>query len=200
METQEELTSKDEFLEIFYDNVERDGADKLIEWLEKTDFFTAPASANRHSAHRGGLCEHSINVYKRFLKLLEAEYGENWTDKLSLESATIIALFHDLCKVNTYKEDLRNVKVDGNWVQKPYYRYEDNLPYGHGEKSVYILSGFIKLDRIEAMSINWHMGEYDARVKGGSYSISDAFYRYPVAFLFHLADLEATFLDEKPEN
>lgn len=200
MDAEETLTPKDEFLEIFYDNVDRDGADKLIEWLERTDFFTAPASSNRHNAHRGGLCEHSLNVYKRFLKLLEGEYGENWTDRLSLESATIIALFHDLCKVNTYKEDMRNVKVDGNWVQKPYYRYEDSLPYGHGEKSVYILSGFIKLDRVEAMAINWHMGEYDARVKGGSYAISDAFYRYPICFLFHLADLMATFLDEKQEN
>lgn len=201
MDTQEmDYSAKDEFLEIFYDNVERDGADKLVEWLERSDFFTAPASTNRHCAHRGGLCEHSINVYKRFIKLLEGEYGENWTDRISLESATLIALFHDLCKVDTYKEDVRNVKVDGNWVQKPYYRYEDALPYGHGEKSVYILSSFIKLDRIEAMAINWHMGEYDARVKGGSFAVADAFYRYPVCFLFHLADLMATYLDEKPEN
>ena len=198
MDTQDrEVELKEEFLDIFYDNVERDGADKLIEWLERSDFFTAPASANRHCSHRGGLCEHSINVYKRFIKLLEAEYGENWTDTISLESATLIALFHDLCKVNTYKEDMRNVKEDGVWVQRPYYRYEDALPYGHGEKSVYILSSFIKLDRVEAMAINWHMGEYDARVKGGSFAVADAFCRYPVCFLFHIADLMATYLDEK---
>ena len=194
------MDAKDEFLEIFYDNVERDGSDKLIEWLERTDFFTAPASGRRHSNYRGGLCVHSLKFYKRFIKILESEYGRNWTDKLSLESATIIALFHDICKVNTYTEDVRNVKVDNQWVQKPYFKYEDTLPYGHGEKSVYILSGFVKLDRVEAMAINWHMGEYDPRVKGGLYSVQDAFYRYPICFLFHLADLEATYLDEKIES
>lgn len=193
------MEPKDEFLEIFYDNVDREGADKLIEWLERSDFFTAPASTKRHAAHKGGLCEHSLHVYKRFIKILENEYGKDWTDKISMESATIISLFHDLCKVDVYKEDVRNVKVNGEWVQKPYYRFEDSLPYGHGEKSVYILSSFIKLDRMEAMAINWHMGEYDPRVKGGSYAVADAFYRYPVCFLFHLADLEATYLDEKPE-
>lgn len=194
------MEAKDEFLEIFYDNVERDGVEALIEWLERTNFFTSPASSRRHSNYPGGLCEHSIKVYKRFIKLLENEYGANWTDKISLESATIIALFHDLCKVNCYIEDVKNVKVDNQWVQKPYYRYEDTLPYGHGEKSVYILSGFMKLERIEAMAINWHMGEYDSRVKGGNYSIADAFYRYPIVFLFHLADLTSTYLDEKPIN
>ncbi len=194
------MEAKDEFLEIFYDNVERDGSDKLIEWLERTDFFVAPASGRRHGAHRGGLCEHSLFVYKRFIKLLEMEYGKNWTDRISAESAVIISLFHDICKVNTYTEDVKNVKVDNQWVQKPYFKYDDPLPYGHGEKSVYILSGFIKLDRVEAMAINWHMGEYDPRVKGGSFTAATAFYKYPICFLFHLADLAATYLDEKPEN
>lgn len=192
------MEAKDEFLEIFYDNVDREGADKLIEWLEKSDFFVAPASQRRHAAYKGGLCEHSIHVYKRFVQLLETEYGENWTDKLSAESAVIIALFHDLCKVGVYHDDVRNVKVEGKWEQRPYYRFEDNLPYGHGEKSVYILSSFIKLDRVEAMAINWHMGEFDPRVKGGSFALSDAYYKYPICFLFHIADLMATYLDEKP--
>ncbi len=190
------MEAKDEFLEIFYDNVDRDGADKLVEWLERSDFFTAPASSRRHAAYSGGLCEHSLHVYKRFLKLLELEYGKDWQEKLSLESATIIALLHDVCKVDCYKEDVRNVKVDGRWEQKPYYRFEDSLPYGHGEKSVYIISSFMKLDRTEAMAINWHMGEFDARVKGGSYAIADAFYNYPICLLIHIADIEATYFDE----
>ena len=192
----DELTAKDEFLELFYDNVDRDGADKLIEWLQKSDFFTAPASLRRHAVYKGGLCQHSLNVYKRFVRLLEMEYGENWTDTLSAESAVIIALFHDICKVDTFKEDFRNVKEDGKWVQKPCYRFEDNLPYGHGEKSVYILSSFIKLDRIEAMAINWHMGEFDARVKGGSLAVADAFYKYPICLLIHQADMQASYLDD----
>lgn len=194
------MDARDEFLEIFYDNIERDGSDKLLDWLEKSDFFTAPASGRRHSAYRGGLCQHSINVYKRFVKLLQSEYGDNWTKKVSPESVAVMGLLHDVCKVNTYVEDVKNVKNQetGKWEQKPYFRYEDNLPYGHGEKSVYIISAFIKLSREEALAINWHMGEYDIRVKNGSYMMADVYYKYPICFLLHLADLSATYLDEKP--
>ena len=191
------MDAKEEFLDIFYDNVERDGADKLLEWLEKSDFFTAPASTRRHNAFKGGLCQHSINVYKRFVKLLEMEFGENWQTKISPESVAIMGLLHDVCKVNTYVEDVKNVKVDGTWTQKPYYRVEDSLPYGHGEKSVYILRAFMKLSREEALAINWHMGEFDARVQNGSYLASEVFYKYPICFLMHLADLTATYLDEE---
>ena len=194
------MEAKDEFLEIFYDNIERDGSERLVEWLEKSDFFTCPASAKRHSAYKGGLCQHSINVYKRFVKLLESEYGSEWNKKVSPESVAIMGLLHDVCKVGTYVEDQKNVKIDGRWEQKPYYRVEDSLPYGHGEKSVYILSAFIKLTREEALAINWHMGEYDARVQNGSSMLSDVFYKYPTCFLLHLADLSATYLDEKCET
>lgn len=191
------MDCKDEFLEIYYDNIDRDGADKLLEWLEKSDFFTCPASTKRHNACRGGLCAHSINVYKRFVKLLEGEYGKDWQKVVSPESVAIMGLLHDVCKVNTYVEDVKNVKVDGVWTQKPYYKVEDSLPYGHGEKSVYIISAFMKLTREEALAINWHMGEFDTRVQNGSYLISDVFYKYPVCFLMHLADLSATYLDEE---
>lgn len=196
------MEAKDEFLDIFYDNIERDGADRLLEWLEKSDFFTAPASTSRHCAYRGGLCQHSINVYKRFVKLLEGEYGENWSDKVSKESVAIMGLLHDVCKVDIYKEDYRNIKDEsGTWIKKPYYKLEDSLPYGHGEKSVYIISAFMKLTREEALAINWHMGEYDQRVKNGSsYLMADVFYKYPICFLMHLADLTATYLDERPAN
>lgn len=189
---------KQEFLDIFYDNVERNGAEELLNYLEKTDFFTAPASGRRHSNFEGGLCLHSINVYKRYLKLLENEYGEKWTEVISPESVAIIGLLHDICKVNTYTVEMRNVKVDGEWKQKPYYKYYDPLPYGHGEKSVYMISGFMRLTREEAMAINWHMGAFDPRVGSNPSILVDVFYRYPTAFLFHLADYMATYLDEKP--
>lgn len=187
---------KQEFLEIFYDNIEREGAEELLAYLEKTDFFTAPASSRQHSSFEGGLCLHSINVYKRFLKLVQSEYGEKWQEKISPESVAIIALLHDLCKTNFYVVEMRNVKVDGEWVQKPFYKVEDNLPYGHGEKSVYMISGFMKLTREEAMAINWHMGAFDPRAQANSAVLSNVFYRYPTAFLFHLADYMATYLDE----
>lgn len=191
--------AKQRFLEIAKNNIKREGIDRLLDFIVKTDFFDAPASTKFHSAYEGGLCEHTLNVYNRFIKKLQAEYGESWQNVISLESATIIALFHDICKIDYYKKDLKNVKENGVWVQKPFYKVEDNLPYGHGEKSVYITNGFLRLSREEAMAINWHMGGFDNRVRGGFYGLDSVFYAYPVALIFHLSDIEATYLDEKPE-
>ncbi len=185
------------FVDLFNKYIKRQGADKLLEWLETTDFFTCPASVKFHSNIEGGLCMHSLNVFDRFVKLLKSEYGENFEEHVSMESACIMALLHDLCKVNTYKQEMRNVKENNVWVQKPYYAVDDKLPYGHGEKSVYIISSFLKLSREEAMAINWHMGGFDHRVLGGSYSLSAAYYQYPIALLLHIADVEATYLDEQ---
>lgn len=188
--------NKQKFLEIAKTNIKREGIDQLLDFLQKSDFFDAPASTKFHLAEEGGLCEHSLNVYNRYLNLLKNEYGENWQEKLSLESATIIALFHDICKANTYKTEYRNVKEDGVWVKKPYYSVADSLPYGHGEKSVYIINGFLRLTREEAMAINWHMGGFDARVKGGFFGLENVYYTYPTALLIYIADVEATYLDE----
>lgn len=188
---------KQEFLEIFYDNIEREGSEELLNYLEKTDFFTAPASSRFHSNFEGGLCLHSVNVYNRFLNLVKNEYGEDWEKVISPESVAIIALLHDICKVNFYTVEMRNAKVNGEWIQKPFYKVDDTLPYGHGEKSVYMISGFMKLTREEAMAINWHMGAFDERTKNNPAMLKNVFARYPIAFLFHLADYMATYLDEK---
>lgn len=187
---------KQKFIELAQKNIKREGIDKLLEYIQKTDFFDAPASVKFHSAFNGGLCEHSLNVYNRYISNLENEYGKDWQKTISLESATIIALFHDICKVDYYKQDIKNVKEDGIWVQKPYFKVEDSLPYGHGEKSVYIINGFIRLTREEAMAINWHMGGFDSRVRGGFYGLDQVFYTYPTALIFHLSDIQATYLDE----
>lgn len=190
------MNNKETFLKIYNQYIKRDGADKLLEWLERSDFFKAPASTNFHSACEGGLCDHSVKVFYRFLKLAKMEYGEDFQDRITFESIAICALLHDVCKVDFYKVDSRNVKIDGQWQSVPYYTVDDKLPFGHGEKSVYIINGFMRLTREEAMIINWHMGAFDLRVKGGSYALSDVFYKYPNAFLFHLADNMATYLDE----
>lgn len=68
--------------------------------------------------------------------------------------------------------------------------------YGHGEKSVYIISGFMKLSREEAMAIRWHMGFSDTEFKGGGFSVGNAFEKFSLAVLTHIADLQATYLDE----
>ena len=188
---------KEKFIKYFNENIKREGASNLLSYLEKSDFFTAPASTKFHSNFEGGLVKHSVLVYERFLNKLKNEYGENYNQVISNESIAIIGLLHDICKVDYYKLDYRNVKEDGNWVQKPYYTVEDSLPYGHGEKSVYIISSFMKLTREEAMAINWHMGAFDTRVLGGSYALSDVFANYHTALLFQTSDLETSYLDEE---
>ena len=188
--------AKAEFIDIFTKYVTRDGADKLLEYLTNSDFFTAPASGKFHLAERGGLCQHSINVYKRLLQLAMQEYGANYRDTVSDETIAICGLLHDVCKVNYYVVDYRNVKEDNVWVKKPFFAVDEKFPYGHGEKSVFIVSQYIKLTVEEAMAINWHMGGFDERVKGGSYSLSNAYAKYKLALLMHVADLTATYLDE----
>ena len=196
--TSEEINNnKNEFIKIYNENIKREGASELLNFIENSDFFTAPASTKFHSSIEGGLCFHSLNVYKRFKQNLISEFKDKYTDVISEESIAIIALLHDICKVNCYKLDYRNVKVNGEWTKQPYFAYEDSLPYGHGEKSVYMISGFMKLSRDEAMAINWHMGGFDSRVLGGNYSLSTAFYSYPLSVIFHISDVQATYLDEK---
>lgn len=191
---------KKEFVDIYKSNIKRDGADKLLEYLENCDFFTGPASSKRHNACEGGLVQHSINVYNRLKRLVVSEFTESYQDKISDESIAIMGLLHDLCKANTYLVDYRNKKVDGQWLQVPFYAYNNSLPYGHGEKSVYIINGFMKLSREEAMAINWHMGGFDPRVQNSS-DLSIAYYMYPSALLLHTADIQATYLDEEcPTN
>ncbi len=190
-----------EFITVYRTFIKRDGADKLLDYLiSKSDFFTAPASSKFHSDYEGGLLDHSLNVYYRLLRLVESEYGEGWKEKVSPESVAIVGLLHDVCKINYYKVSYRNVKKDGVWEQQPYYTIEDELPYGHGEKSVYIISGFMRLTRDEAMAINWHMGGFDDRVRGGSYTVGHAFEKYPLAVLAHSADFLATYFDEKKDE
>ena len=192
--------AKQQFLNIYKNNIKREGADKLLDYLlNQSDFFTAPASGRRHNNFDGGLVEHSLNVYNRLLNNVKTEYGENYAQKISNESIAIMGLLHDLCKVNTYTKDLRNQKIDGVWQQVPYYAYSNSLPYGHGEKSVYIINGFMRLTREEAIAINWHMGGFDLRCQGGS-DMADAFKMYPLAVLLHVSDLEASYIDENITN
>lgn len=185
--------NKEEFISIVKENIHRNGIDEFMSWLSSTDFFEAPASSRFHLAEAGGLCAHSLNAYKRLLTLAKAEWGEN----VSAESIAIVGLFHDVCKCCFYKTEMRNVKVNGEWTQKPQYVVDDPLPYGHGEKSVYIINGYMRLTREEALAINWHMGGFDKRVQGGDQSFSGAFYKYPLCVLMHTADILATYLDEK---
>lgn len=193
------MSAREEFIEIYTANIHREGADALLDYLEhKSDFFTSPASARYHGAYEGGLCQHSVNVYHCLTAYLARErVREDYGLEVPEESAAIAALLHDLCKAGCYRAGSRNVKgPDGKWTAVPTYFYEDPLPYGHGEKSVYIISGFLKLRREEAMAIRWHMGGFDESVKGGSFALAHAFEKYPLAVKLHLSDLEVTYLHE----
>lgn len=182
---------KQTFLDTFHRNVHRRGADRLLEWLESTDFFTAPASTRFHAAYEGGLLEHSLNVYN----VLIAKHYNPETD--DLESFTIASLLHDVCKAGFYKTELRNRKNDrGEWEKVPVYTIDDQFPYGHGEKSVYLIERFMRLKTEEAVAIRWHMGGFDDSAKAGSFAIANAFEKYPLAVKLHLSDLEATYLCE----
>ena len=181
-----------EFEAIFTEQVIRKGGAEFLAWLKTTDFFTAPASTKFHCACEGGLVQHSLNVYH----VLMEKHFDSETD--SAESFAICGLLHDVCKANFYKVSTRNVKNDatGQWEKQPFYTVDDVFPYGHGEKSVFLIERFLRLKPAEAMAIRWHMGGFDEAVRGGSFAISAAYDRYPLAVKLHLADLEATYLRE----
>ncbi|MDR3767480.1 MAG: HD domain-containing protein [Butyricicoccus sp.] len=183
---------KEKFLNIFRKQVTRRGADKLLEWLESTDFFTAPASTRFHAAYEGGLLEHSLNVYE---VLISKHYDP---EKDDLESFTIASLLHDICKAGFYTIEYRNRKNErGEWEKVPVYAIDDKFPYGHGEKSVFLIERFMRLKNEEAVAIRWHMGGFDDTARAGSFAIAHAYEKYPLAVKLHLADLEATYLHEQ---
>jgi hypothetical protein len=167
----------------------REGMDNLLEFIERTDFYKAPASTRYHGAYEGGLLEHSLKVYE----ILKDKVKNASIDiSTNPESLIIIALLHDICKVNFYKVDYRNAKNEfGEWEKVPYYTIEDTIPYGHGEKSVMMLTEYIKLTSEEKYCIRWHMGFTEP--KESYTTLGQAFKKYPLALLVHEADLEATY-------
>lgn len=183
------MTFKESFLELCQ-KINRPGIAELRTWLEESDFYTAPASTRYHSAYEGGLVAHSVTVYKELKRLLEVYPGI--AAKVTEESLIIIALFHDLCKVNMYTKEVKYRKdAQGKWETYDAYTHNEKLHYGgHGSKSVFILQNFIKLLPEEAVAINCHMGTWD----GENNSIASAWEHCALAWLLHVADESATFI------
>ena len=188
---------KERFVDIYTKHIRREGADKLLEYLlsPASDFFRAPASTRFHSAYEGGLAQHSLNVYDCLCDYLNRGRVKNtYHLEASEETVAIVSLLHDLCKINCYKPGFRNVKDDnGVWQKVPTFEFDDQLPYGHGEKSVYIITGFMRLSREEAFAIRYHMGfsgSEEVRLVGS------AFEQFPLAFALSTADMEATYFLE----
>lgn len=183
--------SREHFTELYTQYIKRAGADQLFTWLEQTDFFTAPGSTRFHANHEGGLCEHSIHVFQELVRLLKA-YPEV---KVPAESAAIVSLLHDLCKIGCYKTELRNKKENGVWRSVPTYVFQEDFCYGgHGSKSVYLIQRYMMLTPQEAVAINCHMGAWDR--SPGDYSLGPAYEQYPLALLVHMADESATYIRE----
>lgn len=192
-----ELTSKaaqfkQEFIELYNAKICRTGDFRLLKWLdEETEFFAAPASTRFHGSYIGGLCNHSINVYER----LVTKCGSIGTTSTTL---AIVSLLHDVCKHDNYIQTTRNQRNDdGEWVTVPVFEYnKSSFPFGHGEKSVYLISRFMQLSDSEAIAIRWHMGAYDNAARGGSAMLSQALKKYPLAQFLHEADNEASMYDD----
>lgn len=191
-------SNKEKFINLYKQYIKRDGAAQLLEWIEGTNFFTAPASSVYHLAKDGGLCEHSINVFNRLNKLLKDEYGDNYAELFNgMETIAIVSLLHDLCKADYYAKELRNVKdQNGNWIQVPYYKVKERFHFGHGAKSVYIIQNFMQIDLDEASAIRYHMAGFETP---GAIepNVTEVFNDYPLALYTHLADMEATYIDER---
>lgn len=191
------MDNRKRFEEIYKSTIKREGADKMWDYLTSasSDFFTSPASARFHGAYEGGLLEHSLNVYDCLNDYVNRERAKNlYNMNFSDETIAIVSLLHDVCKINCYKPGFRNVKDEtGTWQKVPTFEFDDKMPYGHGEKSVYIINGYMRLSREEAFAIRYHMGfsgVEDAR------SVGQAFEMYPLAFALSVADMEATYYIE----
>lgn len=195
------MDPKERFIAIFRQYIHRPGAEELLQFLTESDFFVAPASARYHSSTAGGLCQHSLNVFdclraylaRPRVQQLYGLTGENYGE----ESIAIVSLLHDLCKIGCYRPGFRNVKDErGVWQKVPTYNFEDDLPFGHGEKSVWMVMKYMNLTDHEAFAIRYHMGfsgEEDARTVG------QAMAKFPLAFALNVADSEATyFLETTP--
>lgn len=193
---------KDEFVEMFKKYITRDGADKLLAYLESSDFFIAPASISNHLDYPGGLCEHSLNVFYRLKNYIINEYKEvkNAKCPYTVENIAIVSLLHDLCKIHCCVQEKKNkshLDEQGNrvWEEALGYNWDENLIYGHGEKSVYMIMMFMQLKPIEAQAIRYHMSNWNGEKEGRD--AAKAFSQNTLAFYLHVADEAATYIDEK---
>ena len=190
---------REEFIEILRTNVNRDpdAVEDLINYLDNREFFTSPASTKYHGSYCGGLVQHSLDVYYSLIDELEFIYGKNWERRYSLESVTIVALLHDLCKIGRYVLGTRNVKdpETGKWNEVSVYNYNnDSFKMGHGSQSLYIVTKYFVLDDFEAQAIYWHMGAYDLGNYNTVSDLSVAYERNMLAFALHRADMIATYV------
>lgn len=122
----------------------RHGIDSVIEYMEKNGFFIVPASVHHHHNWKGGLAQHSLDVYYK-------SKAQN-DGSVSNDSLIISCLLHDICKSDELCYD-----KEGNLCRSK----EKNR--GHGARSVSILDK-CRLDMLDSeyRAIRWHMGGHNA--------------------------------------
>lgn len=188
---------KEQFLAIARNEIKRPGIDELIKYLEKSDFFEAPASTKYHGCYSGGLVQHCIDVFNCLHDELAFIYGDNYEAKYSGETIAIVSLFHDLCKIGRYNAGTRNVKdpVTKQWHEEPTYFYNtEAFELGHGAQSMYTVMKYVQLTDEEAQAIYWHMGAYDISAYSNLNGLGSAYERNGLAFALHRADMMATYV------
>ena len=184
--------------------ITRDGILSLDTWLhDDTDFFTAPASTKFHSNFNEGLLHHSLTVTRFALHNLNMMIKEKPELEELRESVILCALFHDVCKTNFYYKEKKWTKDEQNkWKEYTGWVVKDSFPFGHGEKSVYLITKFIKLTDAEAMAIRWHMSwtEPSAVIQNNPqyYAFNQAI-DHPLVRLIIAADILAISLEEKKD-
>ncbi len=189
--------------------VQRPGMDKLLEYIQKSDFYRAPASTKYHLAAPGGLLQHSLNVLDALRGLLSWRSDGVWeyraagkvVDTISDDSVIMMALLHDICKTHFYGTSTRNVKNDatGKWEKVPFYTVNDMMPLGHGPKSAMIIKQYTTLTSQEMYAIWHHMG------RTGDYendaAVGKSIEMYPAVLALQTADMMASrFMEGEKEN
>lgn len=207
MTEQQMAANKQRFMELCNEHIHRDGLDKVLAYLEKSDFYIAPSSSRFHLNEDGGLCLHSINVFETACKIYNEmakpaimDGTSPFTEEVSMESIAIATLFHDLCKIKLYHKADRWKKDENNrWVTYPGYEVKDDFPLGHGEKSCLMLSWYMRLKPEEMLAIRWHMGMFDMGESGSS--LRRSFYaateKSALVSIVHSADFLVSNLWEK---
>ena len=196
-------SQKKDLFEDLLRSTNREGIDAVIAFLNNTDFYTEPSSANYHSNYQGGLLDHSLLVYSTAMRYRSVllEMMPELEERLPEDSVIIAALLHDVCKTCFYKQVQKWRKdANGSWESYLGYEIEDNFPIGHGEKSVIMLQNFgLKLTPDEMLAIRFHMGSWDGALLTNDvkFSYQNAMNKCPLMTVIQNADSTSSLLFEK---
>lgn len=202
--------NKIDFLKLIAE-IDIEGADTqgLVDFLDCSDFFTAPASTQYHANYKGGLCEHSLNVYHN-LVMLYNQY-KDYVPEYDKNSLLVVGLLHDISKTNYYEMYVANKKIYSekgtkhdnmgkfDWFAEEAFKVKDAherfIGGTHGFNSMMLVGRYIPLMYEESVAIlNHHAGMDD---KNATYDLSAILNKYPLATLLHLADMASCYLIER---